>query len=593
MIDRLLRSHLEPVARSSQKWQLWRGLAACWAALALAGWAAVQADHSHGWYSPLTFFALLAAGIAAAFVVIRHFRSKPLDYQAIARQIEQENPELHALLLTAVEQEPLSPGGQLNYLQQRVVLEALAHHRRSAWAAGMSRRHRLALGAHWLAFGCFAVALTALLPRFSLSLPGGLWASAEQSNGVLVTPGDAQMERGVSLVVLARFNGRLPASAELVVNPDTGGEQRIALTKNLDDPVFGGGVPELKSNLKYHIEFSGGRTRDFKIGVFEYPRLDHADVTINYPAYTGTAQKFIKNTRRVSAVEGSTLDYAFYLNKPVVSAKLVATNEDAIALAADATNAALYHTKIVLNESHRYELLLVDDAGRSNKVPPEFVLEALKSHPPVVRLTTPRGDQSVSALEEMNFAGEVSGEYGLKSYGIAYALGGGATKTVELGQTVKPGEKRQPTYLLPLESLGAQPDEVLSYYLWADDTGPDGQPRRTTSDIYFAEVKPFEQIFREAQQPDAGGDQNNGNNNNRGNNGGQGGQQGNQPDQLADLEKQIVTATFNLQRRENAAKPSAKYKDDAAGGAELPAGCAGPGARFEAAERRRDACALY
>ncbi len=437
MIDRLLKSHLEPVARSSQKWQLWRGLALCWAALALAGWAAVHAGHSRGWYSPLTFFVLAAAGLVAAIFVVRYFRSRPLNYQDIARQIEQENPELHALLLTAVEQEPHAPGGQLNYLQQRVVLEALAHHRRSAWAAGMSRRHRVALGAHWVAFGCFAASLALLIPRFALSLPGGLWANAEQSNGVLVTPGDAQMERGSSLVVFARFNARLPASAELVVTPESGAEQRIALTKNLDDPVFGGGVPELKNNLKYHIEFTGGRTRDFKIGVFEYPRLDHADVTVNYPAYTGVAQKFIKNTRRVSAVEGSSLDYVFYLNQPVVSAKLVSTNEGPVALTVDATNSALYHARIELTESHRYQLVLVDDAGRSNKVPPEFVLEALKNHAPVVRLTAPRGDQSVSPLEEMNFAGEASGEYGLKSYGISYTLGGGETKTVELGQTAK------------------------------------------------------------------------------------------------------------------------------------------------------------
>src|SRR5208282_6401779 len=97
------------------------------------------------------------------------------------------------------------------------------------------------------------------------------------------------------------------------------------------------------------------------------------------------------------------------------------------------------------------------------------------------------------------------------------------------GKDLKAGDRRQFNYMLALESLGAQADQLLSYYVWADDTGPDGQSRRTTSDIYFAEVRPFEQIFRQAQQPDNPNDQNAANNNQ--NNGGQRGQ-GNQADNL-------------------------------------------------------------
>ena len=50
--------------------------------------------------------------------------------------------------------------------------------------------------------------------------------------------------------------------------------------------------------------------------------------------------------------------------------------------------------------------------------------------------------------------------------------------------------------LLKLEELGMKPDELISWYLWAEDTGPDGQPRRSATDMYFAEVRPFEEIYR-------------------------------------------------------------------------------------------------
>ena len=47
----------------------------------------------------------------------------------------------------------------------------------------------------------------------------------------------------------------------------------------------------------------------------------------------------------------------------------------------------------------------------------------------------------------------------------------------------------------PAGAVEAQPDQVVSYYFWAEDLGPDNQPRRTSGDMYFAEVRHFEEIF--------------------------------------------------------------------------------------------------
>src|SRR5437667_48974 len=65
------------------------------------------------------------------------------------------------------------------------------------------------------------------------------------AQGVTVTPGDTSVERGHGLVVLARFDGRLPAEATLVIGSTPETLRRVPLVKNLADPVFGGGVPEV------------------------------------------------------------------------------------------------------------------------------------------------------------------------------------------------------------------------------------------------------------------------------------------------------------------------------------------------------------
>jgi len=295
--------------------------------------------------------------------------------------------------------------------------------------------------------------------------------------------------------------------------------------------------------LSYRVEFGHGRTREYKVTVFDYPRLERADANLKYPGYTGLPEKTIADTRRVSAVEGSRLDYAFVLNKPVASATLVAKDGSRVSLVAATNQANVYRLQCELEQSRQFDLQLVDDAGRTNKVPPHFVIEALKNRVPELKLAFPRGDQRVSSLEEIAFQIEATDDFGLKAYGIAYTLAGQETRIVQVGTNSGPNEKRQFSYQLSLEQLSAQPDQLLSYYAWADDIGADGAPRRTSSDMYFAEIRPFDEIFRE--DPSNGGGQQ------------QGGQQGGgQTQKLAELQKEIINATWTLQRGH--AGPAAK-----------------------------------
>jgi len=90
----------------------------------------------------------------------------------------------------------------------------------------------------------------------------------------------------------------------LVIGAGTNNLRRIPLAKTLNDPVFGGSIPEVDSNLVYHVEFAEERTPDYKVTVFEHPRMERADATVKYPEYTGLSEKKIEDTRRISAVEG-------------------------------------------------------------------------------------------------------------------------------------------------------------------------------------------------------------------------------------------------------------------------------------------------
>src|SRR6185295_18280842 len=71
-------------------------------------------------------------GFAGLVLWRRNSRWQP-DYTEIARKIEEQHPDLHALLLTAIEQRPDPSTGQYNFLQERVIQHAVVESRRRSW----------------------------------------------------------------------------------------------------------------------------------------------------------------------------------------------------------------------------------------------------------------------------------------------------------------------------------------------------------------------------------------------------------------------------------------------------------------------------
>jgi hypothetical protein len=533
MNDDFLKTRLQRVARRFQWLALWRKLAVCWAVAALVSIVLAWAQTSAGVLSPIAFplVLALAAGAAMALVLL-HLVKRP-DLRWIATKIENKHPELNGVLLTAVQQQA-DGDKQQSYLQYRVIQEATARSQEQDWL-DVAPGRRLFIGqlVHLVALVCFVLAAVNLRVT-PIHGEATRWVG---SDGIAITPGDTKIEKGDSLVVLARFGGALPSNVNLVVNENGASARTLPLVKSLADPVFGGSVTEVQNDMTYRLEYRGLRTRDFKVTVFEHPRLVRSDVDLKFPDYTKLPPKHIEDTRRVSAVEGTKIDLALQLNKPVKSAKLVTRDakKTVIPLTVSGDKAVANLANFVPEKSQSYELQLVDAEGRANKVSAPFVIDVQPNRPPEIRLASPRGDVRPSALEEVVFDGTVWDDFGITAYGLAYAIGGSDPKFIELGKVGAAKEKKGFNHMLKLEEVGAKPDDLVSWYVWADDIGPDGKTRRTSGDLYFGEIRPFDEIFREAQNMESGDDEP------------QGGQ-GNQARKLTELQKQIINATWKLQR---------------------------------------------
>jgi len=117
MIEEALRKRLRPIVNRRKRLYLAFRLSAYWLVSVLLGAGLIGVNWLWGFKSPVANWALCILTVLATLYALYKSRRMQPDYKAVARQIERQNPDIHALLLAAIEQEPELPDGQFVYLQ--------------------------------------------------------------------------------------------------------------------------------------------------------------------------------------------------------------------------------------------------------------------------------------------------------------------------------------------------------------------------------------------------------------------------------------------------------------------------------------------
>ncbi len=573
-LHRMLRSVRSRMQIVRQRW----ALAICWllwAAVAVLLWFNTE-------YFGLTSEQLaltIAGGAILTAVVCRIFILRSLrDPHWLAQQIEAKHPELGASLLAALEQAPSPRVSTLGYLQSSVVREAVNHGRKHNWNRAVSiAQLGLAQLAQLVAFALLVAACLLLLnrreavARSSSPTPDLPIPTQRLDLDVSIQPGDTEIERGTTLLVVAEFGHEVPTEATLILEPvgaatDLNMAERVGslpMTRSFEDPKFVGRVASVDSDLLYSVAYAGQQTEQFRVTLFDYPRLERADAELVYPNYTSLESKVIDDVRHVTAVEGTQLTFRCRLNKEVKSAAFVDQDGEEVPLLRTDNEAPVVAVTLTLDETCRYKLLLTDEQNRQNKLPPEFLVKVTPNRPARLKIAQPARDVRVSPIEELEVAGKASDDFGLLRSGISYSIGGDKPHDIVLVDHSAEDavtKKSQLAHLVDFEALDAEPDQLLSYYVWAEDIGPDGEVRQTMSDMYFSEVRHFEEIFRQGDQPTQQEQQEQREQQQQQQQQGQGTSQ--QAEELAELQKQIINATWALIRRETANQPTPSFVDD-------------------------------
>ena len=231
-----------------------------------------------------------------------------------------------------------------------------------------------------------------------------------------------------------------------------------------------------------------------------------------------------------------------FTDRPIADGHLALADGGHIALSATATPTEWF-AQLKIVDDNSYRVALVDRNGFSNPGDTEYFIRALADRPPDVRILKPASDRQVTRLEEVDIEAQADDDYGIERLDLVYSVRGGAEKVVPLdidrGRTTVEGR-----HTLYLEDLDVYPGDFISYFVRARDRTRGTRPNEARSDIFFLEVKPYEQEFALAQSQGAAAG---------------GGRSS--VDDLVAAQKDVVVATWKLDRRAESAKGAVSEQD--------------------------------
>ena len=360
-----------------------------------------------------------------------------------------------------------------------------------------------------------------------------------------VTPGDARVQEGATLTVEARLVGNsAPVVAQLFRAQGDGDEDWAGAEMASDGRgAFTVSLDGLKSSFRYRVVAGSAESKTYTVAVARAPKATRIDVEYVYPSLFGLAPRTEQDGGDIYAPRGTQVRLRVYADMAAASGRLLLGDDMVVDLKPEGAGTVL--TGVLQVESDTfYRVALADAEGLASRGDTEYFIRMMDDRPPEVHVVNPASDRRVTPLEEVDIEVEATDDFGVASLDLVYAIRGGAEAVVPIrvppNQTSVAGGRT-----LYLEDLDVRPGDFISYYVRVRDLARGKPSSEARSDIFFLEVRTFEEEFTLAQSQAAMG----------------GGASNPQLDDLVVAQKEIIVATWKLDRRSQAAR-GAKSEED-------------------------------
>ena len=493
------------------------------------------------WLMPLPSpvrIALLTIGVGVTGYLLYTYLVRPLraslTLRDIALNVERNHPDLEDRLVSAIEfgdREPTDPIEA--HMLQRLLEDTTQRTEGIDFKATIDHsRTRKHVGIAALVFvGCCVLSL--LFPKEIHTSLLRVFTPWEKTDPILTThltvePGNARILRGKSLPIHVTVTGKSTEKVVLTyhdtresdaatVETETP-EQQINMLRNPSDKRgFAYEIFNIDADMAYHIVANEVASERYTVEVFDMPRVAEISVAYTYPAYTRLKPVVQTGTGDIQAVVGTRAELKIVTNKAIQTASIALspqlTVSDGFERFPIAVNGNTLTTTIDVVADGRYavELLCID--GFNNEIPIEYNIKAIPDAAPEVVIKEPGRDIKTTKLGEVEIMAEATDDYGIAELKLRYHFGVDESQEVALNSNAPPlsaiEEKATDdsfvhrvldgSYTFYIEEFDLEPGDVISYYAHATDNNTQTGPGEASSDIYFIEIRPFNEDFHEGE----------------------------------------------------------------------------------------------
>ena len=350
---------------------------------------------------------------------------------------------------------------------------------------------------------------------------------AEPFYSLHVNPGDATVRRHADQLVTAEIPGLPSRTLRIHVRyqsatkwEDTTMQQRPAT------PGFQflfAGIPE---DVEYYVESGSIQTPHFRLRVADIPTVKQIRVTYHHPDWMHLGDTVEEHGGDLRAVEGTEAQLEVVTDRPLTNGLLALDDGRQVALTTTGSG-NVYRASLAIEKDGSYHVA-TRETVQEQRLSEDYFIQATAVKPPEVAMIRPERDYRASPIEEVTLAATADDPFGLNEFTLHYSVNGGPDQTVNL---MKPAEAESGTpkklggsAMLSLETLKLLPGDVIGFYATAKDARSEAH-----TDISFIQVDPYEREFSQSQQSGGGG--------------GGGGAADDQA-QIAEREKEIISATW-------------------------------------------------
>src|SRR5439155_18937188 len=442
-------------------------------------------------------FGLVVAAIVWGVAPLRH---TPSDAR-LARFIEERTPSLDDRLVSAVDLVQSERYGSSPAIAEPMLADAA---RRAGAVAldqivpiGLLRRAGVQAAA-----GVAILVVLVLVAREPArqTLDAASLALFPSRVTLEVTPGSARIKFGTPLAIEARLVGnRAPIVAQVQIGE--GDHWRASEMTTEASGTFRLALESVTSGFNYRVVAGTVTSPVYEVTVARAPRVTRIDVDYTYPPALRLPSRTVEDSGDIYAPAGTDVRVHIHTDRTAAAGQMRLANGQTISLATE--NATELSAALKIVEDNSYRVALADAEGLKSSGDTEYFIRTLADRPPDVHIMKPARDRSVTPLEEVEIEAHAEDDYGIERLELVYSLRG-IEKVVPLSiprrSTAATG-----THTLYLEDLGVGPGDLIAYYARARDITRGTRSNEARSDIFFLEVKPFEQEFALAQNQSGGG----------------------------------------------------------------------------------------